>query len=226
MSSISEMFVWLIVISMPVTPSFSRWTTLGPCCAWFATAILCHQVFLNAWKLAFAGEKLVLEEGDADDAGLDDFSKILGRRMTKVKALLDNHNHLRRSVIIALATEPIDDLVLRLLHMDVEDNLLMDVVSTFASPICRAQKCLLSFLRSNMPDMLACSAAKQCHRLILLLDEVPCIQQGLRHKLALAARPEATRPPCPPSRPSSSAQSCPAPPGLPTWYPRSIPQAL
>lgn len=51
--AITEVLAWVMVSSMPTKPSFSRWTTLGPCAAWFAMSMCIHDVFRRAWRLAF-----------------------------------------------------------------------------------------------------------------------------------------------------------------------------
>eukprot|EP00959_Pyramimonas_sp_CCMP1952_P086131 1801428-Pyramimonas_sp.AAC.1 len=33
-----------------------RWTVLGPFCSWIASAVLPHNVFRRAWRLAFGQE--------------------------------------------------------------------------------------------------------------------------------------------------------------------------
>ena len=78
-AAVIELMLWLIFYNMPVTPSFSRWTTLGPCLAWFGMANLVHGVLRRACLLAFASEKETEGANDPDDAGLEDYAKQLGR---------------------------------------------------------------------------------------------------------------------------------------------------
>ena len=52
-----ELFCWVIIDSLPLTPCVSRWDTLGPVVAWFALGILLHNMLPTAWCLAFAKEK-------------------------------------------------------------------------------------------------------------------------------------------------------------------------
>lgn len=156
-ASIAGIVLWVCLTSMPSTPSFSRWTTLGPCVAWFSLAVLIHSVFDRSWALAFQGERSK-PQGDLteqlDDAGLADFSKILGRRMKKAGDFLKSASSVIHTVTIALATEPIDTLILRMLHFDVNGKLLLDIMSKRVSPIEVAMVHLSSMLDGEVSALL------------------------------------------------------------------------
>ena len=55
---IVQLFFYVIFSVMPQSPSFNRWTVLGPHCAWLALVLLMHHVFKDAWFIAFGKEKL------------------------------------------------------------------------------------------------------------------------------------------------------------------------
>lgn len=40
---ISELVLWALLWTMPSSPSFSRWTTLGPCLAWCQGSLECFE---------------------------------------------------------------------------------------------------------------------------------------------------------------------------------------
>ena len=149
-----EPMIWVILSSMPTTPSFSRWTTLGPCTAWFGLGILVHTIFKDAWLLAFGNERPNESAGDADDAGLDDFSKILGRRITKCNNLFRDTSALISCATVALLTEPLDILTANLLHNDVEGGLLQDIVSKRCSPIRAAMRGLVDAMLGPLVEAL------------------------------------------------------------------------
>ena len=112
-----------------------------------------YGLLQRAWLLAFSGEKHDDGNADLDDAavGAEDFAKQLGRRMKKATAFLQQDANVRASVIAAVASEPIDTLVLQLLHLDVEGKLLLDIVSKpHLDPIRIAQVRLAAMLRNNV----------------------------------------------------------------------------
>ncbi len=111
-----------------------------------------HDVFRRAWLLAFGNEAAPgAAGGDRDDAGLEDFATMMGRRVKKASDFMRCHAELEATVCIALLTEPMDELTLRLLNLDSEGRLMMDVCGARAhmDPIAVCQEKLCSELRPD-----------------------------------------------------------------------------
>ena len=154
---IVELYFWLFCTMMPDSPSFSRWTTLGPCCAWFAICLLPHGVFRRAWRLAF--DKEVLEgvqpiDQDDIDVGHASFSAVIGRRIKQATTFLKDEVALVASITIALVTQPMDQLVLTLLKFDMHGRLLADLTSKRVSPARDAQRKFVEMLSGGMVTLL------------------------------------------------------------------------
>ena len=154
-----ELYFWLLCTMMPDSPSFSRWSTLGPCCAWFAICLLPHAVFRRAWKLAF--DKDVLEdvhpiEQDDVDVGHASYSAVVSRRIKKATTFLKDEAALVASITIALVTQPMDHLVLVLLKLDLQGCMLADLTSKRVSPVRDTQRKCVEMLSDGIVNLLVC----------------------------------------------------------------------
>jgi hypothetical protein len=157
-ATISELLIWVFVNIMPVAPSFSRWTTLGPCCSWVGISVGIHDIFRRAWMVAFAKEA---EDYDpdvevGDDAGLESFSQAMGRRIARVTRFFKDDVRSALALTIGLVTKPIDELVLNLLHLDGSGRVLADVTSKKSSPVWSASKAFVEMLRSSLIHEVVC----------------------------------------------------------------------
>ena len=99
---IVEILAWLVVTSMPASPSFSRWTTLGPAMAWMGAARMVHRLLPRAWLSAFGSKAPGLDCSTVgvdgpDDGAVEDFAKQLGRRTAKAPSPRKAHANISES---------------------------------------------------------------------------------------------------------------------------------
>jgi len=78
----------------------------------------------------------------------------LSRRVAKASGFLADDGELMSAVACALVSEPIDELVLKFLHLDKEGRLLLDIASKRHNPIDLALAKLAGMLTSPVPDLL------------------------------------------------------------------------
>ena len=90
---------------------------------------------------------------DPDTPGSANFAKVLGRRVTKVAELFQQPLQLRKCTLVAVLAEPIDSLVLQILHRDIQGRVLFDMVSKHCNPVRTAQIKLATSLRNNLDEV-------------------------------------------------------------------------
>ena len=89
-------------------------------------------------------------EQDDVDVGRASYSAVTGRRMKKATDFLTDEVALVDSITIALVTQPMDQLVLVLLKLDLQGGLLADLTSKRASPTRDAQRKFVEMLRDGV----------------------------------------------------------------------------
>ena len=145
---ITEVLMWLLVTTMPATPTFSRWSTLGPCIAWLALGVLLHDAFTATWSVAFSEVEGAEDNAGNDEEGLLEFQRLLNRRVRKCSAWLCDAAHMREVVTTALVTEPLDNYVLQMLSADAQGSLVKDLVSKGSNPVRPLLQAAVGFLEA------------------------------------------------------------------------------
>ena len=175
---------------MPVSPSLSRWATLGPACSWASFAFVLHGIFQKAWLLAFGREaQRYRPEGEAqgpNDAP-DSLSEQMGRRLAHVTKFLGDESRMAVCVTIGLLAKPIDDLTLSMLKLDGEGRLILDMLSKHG-PLQVASRELVQLLVEGQVAFIATTLVlRACHAWCRMNRRVCCKggtdMQGFCHRV-------------------------------------------
>lgn len=147
MTSVTDILVWLLLHARPDTPTFSRWTSLGPFIAWCALVCLLHRILPRSWQKAFASSS----KDDADDVtdvdpDLVDFTKQAGRRVKKVTEWLHAPGNVDHIILLGITACPADDFTLQLIHLDEQGRILRDITAQQTSPAVAVQRDLAATL--------------------------------------------------------------------------------
>eukprot|EP00959_Pyramimonas_sp_CCMP1952_P289362 6052027-Pyramimonas_sp.AAC.1 len=103
--------------------------------------------------LAFGreAENAVFEAAPDVDVGAESFSQQMGRKVKKAtEGLFKNQSRLAYVVTLALATQPVDELVLLLIQRDEQGRILADLHSDKLCPVRACQRSLCTSLRHRL----------------------------------------------------------------------------
>ncbi|CAK0885973.1 unnamed protein product, partial [Prorocentrum cordatum] len=148
-----ELLFWLFFELMGDRPALGRWVGLGPCCSWLGACLVIHDVFRQAWLLAFSKHYggRAQAGADIDDAALgnEHFTAIVGRRVKKVNDFVVDDSRCSKVLALALVSKPVDDLTLNLLRLDSMGRILCDLTSKSMNPVQTAQRAFVRELASK-----------------------------------------------------------------------------
>ncbi len=141
------------------------WTVLGPFATWAALAILPHAIFKRAWLDAFGGEAHQVPGPDAPDVdvGQESFSQQLGRRIRRVsERYLASNERQAMTVTLAMATKPVDELVLEMLRRDHHGRILADVTHVPRNRKLRPEELQDLEQAEDSPEQANVNPVRQC----------------------------------------------------------------